>query len=65
MIFGIMKDNDLKYFAFEFYISIFNGLKDIRVQKYQKNRKNGFFGDPFSPFLEGSQNLYFWYSERT
>ena len=29
----MMKDNDLKYFAFEFYISIFDGLKVIRVQK--------------------------------
>ena len=39
----MMKDDDLKYFAFEFYISIFDGLKVIRVQKYQKNPKNGFF----------------------
>ena len=64
MIFGIMKDNDLKYFAFEFYISIFNGLKDIRVQKYQKKPKKWIFlGIPFL-VLEGSQNLHFWYSER-
>ena len=48
MIFYMMKDNDLKYFAFEFYISIFDGLKVIRVQKYQKNPKKWiFFGDPF------------------
>ena len=60
-----MKDNDLKYFAFEFYISIFDGLKVIRVQKYQKNPKQwNFLGIPFLVF-EGSQNLHFWYSERT
>ena len=65
MIFGMMKDNDLKYFAFEFYISIFDGLKVIRVQKYQKNPKKwNFWGIPFL-VLEGSQNLHFWYSERT
>ena len=59
MIFGMMKDNDLKYFAFEFYISIFDGLKVIRVQKYQKNpKKLIFFGIPFLVF-EGSQNLHF------
>ena len=44
----MMKDNDLKYFAFEFYISIFDGLTDIRVQKYQKKtEKVDFFGAPF------------------
>ena len=43
----MMKDNDLKYFAFEFYISIFDGLKVIRVQKYQKNKKEDFFRTPF------------------
>ena len=48
MNFGMMKDNELRYFAFEFYISIFNGLKVIRVQKYQKNpEKMEFFGDLF------------------
>ena len=48
MIFGMMKDNDLKYFAFEFYISIFDGLKVIRVQKYQKNpKKMNFWGSLF------------------
>ena len=48
MIFGMMKDNDLKSFAFEFYISIFDGLKVIRVQKYQKNPKKWiFWWDPF------------------
>jgi len=55
----MMKDNDLKYFAFEFYISIFNGLKDIRVQKYQKKPEKWIFlGIPFL-VLEGSQNLHF------
>ena len=34
MIFCMMKDNDLRYFAFEFYISIFDGLKVIRVQQF-------------------------------
>ena len=43
MIFGMMKDNDLKYFAFEFYIYIFDGLKVIRVQKYQKNPEKWIF----------------------
>ena len=65
MIFGMMKDNDLKYFAFEFYISISDGLKVIRVQKYQINPKKWiFFGISFL-VLEGSQNLHFWYSEIT
>ena len=60
-----MKDNDLKYFASEFHISIFNGLKDIRVQKYQKKPKKWIFlGIPFL-VLEGSQNLDFWCDERT
>jgi len=61
----MMKDNDLKYFAFEFYISIFNGLKDIRVQKYQKKPKKWIFLGTLFLVLEGSQNLHFWYSERT
>jgi len=61
----MMKDNDLKYFASEFYISIFNGLKDIRVQKYQKKPKKWIFLGPLFLVLEGSQNLHFWYSERT
>ena len=56
-----MKDNDLKYFAFEFYISIFNGLKDIRVQKYQKKPKKW----TLFLVLEELQNFHFWYSERT
>ena len=43
-----MKDNDFKYFDFEFYISIFDGLKVIRVPKYQKNPKKwNFLGTPF------------------
>ena len=37
MIFGMMKDHDDRFFDLEFYISIFDGLKVIRVQKYQKN----------------------------
>ena len=61
MIFGMMKDHDLRYFDLEFYISIFDGLKVIRVQKYQKNKKVDFFGDPFL-VLKGSQNLHFCYS---
>ena len=48
MIFGMIKDNDHRYFSLEFYISIFDGLKVIRVQKYQKNpKKNIFWGSLF------------------
>ena len=65
MIFGMMKDHDLRYIELDFYISIFDGLKVIRVQKYQRNPKKWIFlGIPFL-VLEGSQNLYFWYNERT
>jgi len=64
MIFGMMKDNDLKYFVFEFYISIFDGLKVIRVQIPKISKKVIFLGTPCL-VLEGSQNLHFWYNERT
>ena len=36
MIFNVMKDHDPIYSDLEFYISIFDGLEVIRVQKYQK-----------------------------
>ena len=38
MIFGMMKDNDLRYFAFESY-------KGSKIPK--KSQKVDFFGDPF------------------
>ena len=47
MIFSMMKDHDLRYFDLEFYISIFDGLKVIRVKKYQKNKKGDFLGTLF------------------